>query len=74
MSIKIDGEVIETVHEVFSIRRKSTDGQVEEVTFLDEAEAELEQRFYGGQLWRRTMYVTVGEPVETDYPAEMPAA
>ena len=65
MSIRIDGELIESTFEIWSVKRKSTDGSVSEVAFDDEEGARLDHAFYGGQLWVRKGFASVGHEVET---------
>ena len=60
----INGEEIMDRFEVWSVRQRSTDGEVSEVACPDgEGEARRLQKVFGGQIWKRTGYVTAGGPV-----------
>lgn len=63
MTVRIDDEVIESTFEIWSVKRTSTDGQDAEVTFDDEESARLDQRFFGGKLWLRRGFASVGHEV-----------
>lgn len=63
--MKIDGEEIVDRTEIWSVKQKSSDGEVREIACPEgESEARRLQAVFGGQLWRRAMYVTVGRPEE----------
>lgn len=70
MSIAIDGEKVAERWEIWSVKRKSTDGEEVEIVFEGENDARLDEKFYGGKLWVRTCYTTEGreadsEPIES---------
>ena len=68
MSIKINGEKIESTFEIWSVKQFSTDGESREIAFPSEDEARLEHGLYGGTLLVRNAYAgfpreLVGHPV-----------
>ena len=63
MAAKISGQEVESF-EIWSVKQKSTDGEVIEIACHDgEHEARTIQKFYGGKLWKRIGYSTAGEEV-----------
>jgi hypothetical protein len=62
--LKINDEEVMDRYEIWSVIQKSSDGVEREVAIPEgEADARRFQKTFGGQLWKRYGYSTVGEPI-----------
>lgn len=61
MSMLINGTNVVDTFEIWTVKRRSTDGEEVEIAFPEGDEAaRLDQKVYGGKIFVRTCYVAEG--------------